>query len=129
MGQELVQQPVVANDFVTWSAMGDLGVAAVVVLTVSSGLGRLLGWSTPWVPFLVGLAVVIGTQNYLGQLVVGLNMDALSSLGLVVFNTFILFCTAMGMIESGQWAAKPKEASAGERQSRKARPFFSSWLR
>ena len=117
------------REFYTWQALLSLGVSAGVVVMVSGGIRKLTGLAHPVIPFIVAFLIVLGGARYSKALNLALSVDGFFQFVILVINTFLLFCTAIGGQESIIEGAKGQPTGSGQTQSQVVKGWFDSWLR
>ena len=115
MDQETVRE------FYTWASLGTLTVSVGAVIMVSNTFRKLLGYDTPFIPFLVSMALVIAGAFRSGQ------VEDVYDILLAFFNSCLLFCTATGGNDL-VLTARPRPEGKPQPYGRRKVRFFSPWI-
>jgi len=112
-----------AQQYFTWGSLATLASASAAVLLVTNTVHKIVGLTSPLVPFVVALLITIGGAYYANVLV------GVDSWGLAFLNACLLFCTATGGQEILVEGTKPHPPEESKPQARGKVKWLSSWIR
>lgn len=116
-------------EFYSWTSLLSLGVAAGAVVVFAGGVRKLTGWSHPVIPFGIAFVIVLGGAHYSRSLRLDLTLDAFFGFVLLLLNTLLLFCTAIGGQEVTAEGVKGRAAKGAKTQAKPQKTWFGSWIR
>lgn len=107
-----------APGYYTWDSLQTLAIATGAVIVVSNTVRMLVNVDSPWIPFLVAVALTVGGG------VAGGHVGSVSDGLLAFLNACLLFCTAAGANKTLLKIRAPRKPALS------ARPvtWLSDWL-
>jgi hypothetical protein len=111
------------NEFLNATTVLTYGGASLAVLVVTNTFRKLTSIESPWLPFIVSMAIA-----FCGMLTASDPHKVLDYI-LSIINGCILFTSSAGIQEGVVHAATPKVAGAPKGFASKKIPLLSSWFK
>lgn len=109
-------------EFISKDAILTFGGASLAVTVITNAARMLLKTTSPWVGFLVSVAIVYGGAYATNQLTTPVSWI------LALVNTCLLFCTAAGITDFARGAVTPRDTPDVAPHARRRVRFLDPWF-
>lgn len=111
-----------STGFVDAKTIGAFAGATAAVFAATAVVRRVLGYSKPWVPFVLSLIVSFALAQ--ASKALGSLLDWV----VVVANACLLFCAVVGVNEGTENVVNPPPVGKGQQQGASAKTFLGSFF-